>query len=159
MAEFMIICLIVGICLAIGKSVAGERESRGERRERSYHTSRSSRRSSSSRTTRRPSGQVFPIPIDRASSPIGGTCINCGAIIEEETSRQCPSCGVDRQRCPICQRFIAGDQELLGCPSCEILAHKNEIVTWVRQREKCPHCGVQLSASMLVSPEFIKSRK
>lgn len=155
----MIVCLIVGICLAIGKSAAGGRESRGDQRGRSYRRSSTSSRSSSSRTTSRSYSQIPADPPDRASSPVGGTCMSCGVIIEEETSLQCPSCGADRQRCPICHRFIAGGQELLGCPHCETLGHKNEIVTWVKQKNKCPHCGVELNASMLISPEEIKGRK
>jgi len=55
---------------------------------------------------------------DRPSSPVGGTCLACGAIIREELSSRCPVCGAERQRCPICQRFVAGGQELLACPYC-----------------------------------------
>jgi hypothetical protein len=158
MAEFMIICLIIGVCYAIGKSTQDGCESSGDQRGRSYYRSRASSRSRSSRNDRQSSGHFHPPIIDRASSPVGGTCLNCGAIIEEETSRHCPHCGALRQRCPICQRFIAGNQALLGCPHCEMLGHKNEIETWIRKKGRCPHCGAPLNVSMLISPEQIQQK-
>jgi hypothetical protein len=94
--------------------------------------------------------------IDTVSSPIGDVCIKCGAVFEEEIEPNCPSCGIQRERCPICQRFIAGGQDLLACPFCKTLGHANEMETWVRKKVKCPHCGHRLGPTLLLNPALKK---
>jgi len=93
---------------------------------------------------------------DRPSSPVGGTCLACGAVIREELSSRCPVCGAERQRCPICQRFVAGGQELLACPYCQMLSHANELRLWVSKKGTCPYCGRQLKVSQLLTLEQIQ---
>ena len=95
-------------------------------------------------------------PSDRPSSPVGGTCLVCGALIREELSTRCPVCGAERRRCPICQRFVAGGQELLACPHCQMLSHANELRLWVSKKGTCPYCGRQLKVSQLVTLEQIQ---
>ncbi len=116
---------------------------------------RQARRRTASSPTRRvtpPESQARPIELDTASSPIGDVCMNCGAVFEEEIEPNCPTCGIHRERCPICQRFIAGGQDLLACPFCKTLGHANEMETWVRKKVKCPHCGHRLGPTLLMKP-------
>lgn len=96
---------------------------------------------------------------DVSSSPIGGTCLVCGATVHEETFRQCTECGTERQRCPICQRFIAGGQELLACPHCQVLGHANELIEWIKRHESCPHCGRKVTKYELLSPEELSRNR
>ena len=98
-----------------------------------------------------------PVPPgpDFSSSPVGGTCLNCGSTVTEETSLECPDCGVKRERCVICQRFVVGGQELLACPFCHSLSHSNEIITWVQKKNKCPYCGRKLKQHQLLLPDII----
>ena len=86
---------------------------------------------------------------DESSSPIGGSCLNCGAVIKEETSLHCSYCGVEHQRCPICHRFVTANQALLQCPHCKTLGHANEMQEWVQKSSKCPYCGQTLRLSQL----------
>ncbi|MFX0169595.1 MAG: hypothetical protein ACFE89_09620 [Candidatus Hodarchaeota archaeon] len=93
---------------------------------------------------------------DRSSSPIGGSCLHCGTVITEETSLHCPACGQEHQRCPICQRFVAGGQYLLACPYCQMLGHANEMEEWVQKRSKCPHCAKKLMVHQLRKQDQFK---
>ncbi|MFW9831621.1 MAG: hypothetical protein ACFFD8_07590 [Candidatus Thorarchaeota archaeon] len=99
--------------------------------------------------------RVPPTTMDPASSPIGKTCLKCGIVFEEEIEEFCPGCGIKRERCPICHRFVADGQELLACPYCKTLGHANEIIDWVRQKQKCPYCAQELDTSTLVDPDTL----
>jgi hypothetical protein len=90
--------------------------------------------------SRSPSYTDWKAP-DTPSSPVGGTCLACGAKVTEETSTSCPECGAERQRCPICQRYVAGGQDLLACVHCRTPGHANEMLAWVEQRGTCPYCA------------------
>lgn len=94
---------------------------------------------------------------DVSSSPVGGTCLKCGAIFHEETLSHCPECGAERQRCPICQRFIAGGQELLACPHCQVLGHANELIEWIDKHETCPYCARKVTKNDLLYPEALSN--
>lgn len=76
-------------------------------------------------------------------------------MFEEETELLCPGCGVKRERCPICQRFVAGSQDLLSCPHCQTIGHANELEEWVQQKRKCPYCAKELSPNGLVKPKAL----
>ncbi len=86
---------------------------------------------------------------DQSSSPVGYRCIECGATVQEESSLNCPECGMKRIRCPICQRFIAAGQELLMCPFCETPGHANELRIWIEKRGTCPYCARRLTLQKL----------
>ncbi len=105
--------------------------------------------------TLRISSTPAPPGPDMSSSPVGGSCLECESLVTEETSTRCPDCGVKRKRCVICQRFVAGGQELLTCPFCHSLSHANEIIVWVQKKNKCPYCGRRLQQHELVSPETL----
>jgi hypothetical protein len=94
--------------------------------------------------SRSPSGRNW-MAEDTASSPIGGTCLACGAPVTEETSASCPECGAERQRCPICGRYVAGGQDLLACIHCRTPGHANEMLAWVEQHETCPYCARRIN--------------
>ena len=122
-------------------------------------SSRASRRSYQRRVPTRPSvtrETIHPPRIhygsDEASSPIGGSCLECGAVITEETSLHCDHCGVEHQRCPICHRFVTANQDLLACPHCKTLGHANEMHKWVQKSSKCPHCGKSVLSHQLKKP-------
>jgi RNA polymerase subunit RPABC4/transcription elongation factor Spt4 len=85
--------------------------------------------------------------------------LDCGAIFKEETSLQCPNCGADRQRCPICQRFITADQDLLSCPHCGSIGHANEMELWVHEEQVCPYCGRKLATLDLLKPKVRPKRR
>lgn len=86
---------------------------------------------------------------DTPSSPVGGTCLACGATVTEETSPTCSKCGAERQRCSICQRYVAGGQDLLACVHCRAPGHANEMLAWVEQHETCPYCARRIDRDEL----------
>jgi hypothetical protein len=90
---------------------------------------------------------------DTPSSSVGGTCLACGATVTEETSACCPDCGAERQRCPICQRYVAGGQDLLACIHCQAPGHANEMLAWVEQHETCPYCAHRIDRNDLRPPQ------
>ncbi|MFX1318419.1 MAG: hypothetical protein ACFE9D_11745 [Promethearchaeota archaeon] len=141
----MVFLIICGLCRVISGLSSSQTTSRGTR----Y---RPFQRRSSFPTTR---SQDTPSQIlDPESSPIGGLCLHCSAVIEEETESACPTCGEPRERCPICQRFIAGGQALLACPRCNTAGHSNEMRLWVESKRKCPHCGQRIAPYSLIKPQF-----
>jgi RNA polymerase subunit RPABC4/transcription elongation factor Spt4 len=152
MIEFLILFIFMGICICIAAMARLGRVDSEDRRTVSIRTPRSSSRPRSSRIVNRYIRSQTRTK-DRSSSPIGGTCLDCGAVFEEETSLQCPNCGVDRQRCPICQRFVTANQDLLACPHCGSIGHANEMELWVHEERVCPHCGRKLATFDLQEPE------
>lgn len=157
MIEFVVLFLLVIICAVAGKGLGDscKDESRSQsRRSRSRSWTRRST-SNSSHSRRSVTSTIQARKPDPVSSPIGGTCLSCGSVVTEETSLHCPNCGMLRSRCPICQRFVVGGQELLACPHCKSLGHANEIVRWIQQKEKCPYCARKLTTLELLAPEDI----
>jgi len=96
---------------------------------------------------------------DTASSPVGGTCLACGAKVTEETSTSCPKCGAERQRCPICQRYVAGGQDLLACVHCRTPGHANEMLAWVEAHGTCPYCAHRIDRHALNPPPVLTRRR
>ena len=143
------------MCVVLGKGLEDwwktGRSSRSRRSRSSFRTRRSSTTRSSSRRSIK--SMIQARRPDPSSSPIGGACLSCGSIVTEETSLYCPNCGTARSRCPICQRFVVGGQELLACPHCKSLGHANEMVMWIQRKEKCPYCARKLNALQLKTPE------
>jgi hypothetical protein len=92
---------------------------------------------------------------DTPSSPVGGTCLACGAKVTEETSASCPECGAERQRCPICQRYVAGGQDLLACVHCRTPGHANEMLAWVEDHGTCPYCAHRIDRHALKPPRVV----
>jgi hypothetical protein len=152
MIEFLMLFIFLGICICVAAMAGLGRTGSEDRSTVSFRTSRSSSRRSSSRSFNRYKQSQMSAR-DQSSSPIGGTCFDCGAVFEEETSLECPSCRVDRQRCPICQRFITAEQDLLACPHCESIGHANEMELWVHEERVCPHCGRKLATLDLKEPK------
>ncbi|MFX1563091.1 MAG: hypothetical protein ACFFDP_07260 [Promethearchaeota archaeon] len=156
---FIFVVLVAIICTAIQKSKDEKNKQRTIRR----------RPSQRHRVVVLPSEPTPPRPLivsrtswsgqDVSSSPIGGTCLKCGAVFHEETLSHCSKCGAERQRCPICQRFIAGGQELLACPHCQVLGHANELIEWIERHESCPYCARKITKDELLSPEDLSNYK
>jgi DNA-directed RNA polymerase subunit RPC12/RpoP len=125
---------------------ASDEETRSSRTHTTY-------RRASSRRPRVTRERILPPSIilhsDQASSPIGGSCLRCDAVITDETSLHCQNCGTEHQRCPICHRFVTANQELLACPHCKTLGHTNEMQRWVQKSNKCPHCGKEVMVHQL----------
>ena len=138
--------LIIGIARLCKATEDETTSSRTRRTHRTYRRTSPSR-PRVTRVTIQPSSMRRGL--DEPSSPIGGECLECGAVITEETSLHCEYCGAEHQRCPICHRFVTANQALLACPHCQTLGHANEMQEWVQKSSKCPHCGASVMVHQL----------
>jgi hypothetical protein len=158
----VIIAGILRVVCELDRSSSRERQRRREQSERHYEAPRwmnePSRRESGRETAETFSdfsgatGHTDWKAPDVPSSPVGGTCLACGATITEETFTTCPDCGTERQRCPVCQRYIAGGQDLLACIHCRAPGHANEMRLWVEQHGTCPYCARRIDKDQLRHP-------
>jgi len=54
-----------------------------------------------------------------------------------------------KDNCIVCKRPIKAGDMIIGCPSCEKLAHYSHLVEWVKVQGSCPSCFVNLKVSDL----------
>jgi hypothetical protein len=46
--------------------------------------------------------------------------------------------------CMVCKLFLKKGDDILQCPVCERLYHKNHLLEWIRKHNNCPVCSQQL---------------
>ncbi|MHA1143404.1 MAG: hypothetical protein ACTSRW_01585 [Candidatus Helarchaeota archaeon] len=49
------------------------------------------------------------------------------------------------QKCPICKGIISSRQETIKCPNCNVIAHRDEFLEYLKVNGSCPSCGAKLS--------------
>ncbi len=52
--------------------------------------------------------------------------------------------------CVICYQNITDNNQILRCPSCDVAFHKNHLLQWVFENQKCPICKAKLRYSAKV---------
>jgi len=76
------------------------------------------------------------------------TCPSCGMPYASDTPF-CPNCGEERLRCIVCLLpIVSGD--IIKCPHCGGIAHKEHLQEWVKVKGFCPNCKQALSEYDLV---------
>ncbi|MFX0067729.1 MAG: GTP-binding protein [Promethearchaeota archaeon] len=55
-----------------------------------------------------------------------------------------------KQNCIVCLLPMRPDDKTIDCPKCGGLAHKNEILEWVKTKRECPFCKRKLTIRELV---------
>ncbi|MHC1591174.1 MAG: RING finger protein [Candidatus Helarchaeales archaeon] len=48
-------------------------------------------------------------------------------------------------KCPICKNIITSRQETIKCPNCNVVAHRDEFLEYLKVNGVCPSCGAKLS--------------
>ncbi|MHA1866943.1 MAG: hypothetical protein ACTSVB_05285 [Candidatus Heimdallarchaeaceae archaeon] len=76
-------------------------------------------------------------------------CYYCGHTIED-SHLPCPNCSKSQPLCIICNGLIKKGQDLLECPNCENVGHKEHMLKWISIKEECPICKTQISKRNLV---------
>ncbi|WXG39522.1 MAG: DUF2341 domain-containing protein [Candidatus Freyarchaeum deiterrae] len=71
-------------------------------------------------------------------------CMFCGTEIQGD-EKYCPNCGGARLRCPVCQINIVSGDQLVKCPCCGALSHKDHLLEWIKIKGTCPSCEKKLS--------------
>jgi len=83
-------------------------------------------------------------------------CYNCKDPFDP-LEEECDKCGSSRPRCIVCFLDLYPsdlEKEVVTTPCCGVCAHKDHIITWLRQNPHCPNCHKNLShwlGQMLIS--------
>ena len=48
---------------------------------------------------------------------------------------------LDKDVCMVCKLFLNNKNEILQCPICESLFHKDHLLEWITSKKKCPVCS------------------
>ena len=72
-------------------------------------------------------------------------CYNCNDPFDP-TEEICDKCGVPRPRCIICYLDLKPSEreDVVDTPCCGVYAHKNHIISWLKQKTTCPNCHAEL---------------
>ncbi|WXG44214.1 MAG: RING finger protein [Promethearchaeati archaeon SRVP18_Atabeyarchaeia-1] len=100
-------------------------------------------------------------------------CSNCNSVIAIPDAMFCPNCGASLQArakgaatatkevktapskrtspkgqeledCTVCGLELKPSDDVVWCPHCGRLAHRNHLTEWVRTKKSCPSCGESL---------------
>lgn len=117
----------------------------------------------------RKSGQTRPYDNKEPEKPLSVsprlTCPECGAPVKYAGAEYCFSCGASlrgsSQRtsvqalrgkglaqsgtCIVCGLRIAEGDEILHCPYCGNVAHRDHMLEWIHVKDSCPICGTHLN--------------
>jgi predicted RNA-binding Zn-ribbon protein involved in translation (DUF1610 family) len=82
-------------------------------------------------------------------------CWNCGAKITAPISRTAKPPGrtvteLRRGICMVCGLSLAKGDEMLSCPHCGNLAHRNHLLEWLHVKDYCPLCRKHLDQRDLI---------
>ncbi len=86
------------------------------------------------------------VTIKTVSTVEAGRCVFCGGIFPEELDI-CPECGEERVRCSVCQLNIVFGDDVVRCPHCGVLSHRDHLLEWIKIRGFCPNCRERLIES------------
>ncbi|MHA2295578.1 MAG: hypothetical protein ACXAEU_25640 [Candidatus Hodarchaeales archaeon] len=67
------------------------------------------------------------------------TCKNCGTQLRL-SSMNCSRCGVRREKCPVCLKFISKSDDIGACPTCNSEFHLFHLKGTIKITGKCPSC-------------------
>jgi predicted RNA-binding Zn-ribbon protein involved in translation (DUF1610 family) len=81
-------------------------------------------------------------------------CFFCGYKIPENITN-CPRCGNARMRCSVCNRDIILGDQLVKCPHCGALSHKEHLAEaeGIMEKGVCPKCGEKLEEIKIITPK------
>ena len=49
------------------------------------------------------------------------------------------------EMCPICKAMISAKDQIIQCPACNVKAHKDHFLEYIKIHGACPSCGKRLS--------------
>ena len=76
-------------------------------------------------------------------------CYHCGKEIENP-DLPCSSCSKASPKCSVCRGALVTTDNIVSCPHCEHMAHREHIIHWLNIRSSCPLCKGHLSERNLV---------
>ncbi len=75
-------------------------------------------------------------------------CLKCGHVIESAND-PCKNCKELPTKCLICQGLIKHGENVLECPTCNNVAHKEHMEQWLKIKEECPICKTRITKRTL----------
>ncbi|MCK4895272.1 MAG: E3 ubiquitin protein ligase [Candidatus Heimdallarchaeota archaeon] len=75
-------------------------------------------------------------------------CLKCGHVIES-ANEPCKNCKELPTKCSICQGLIKHSENVMECPSCTNVAHKEHMEQWLKIKEECPICKTRITKRTL----------
>jgi predicted RNA-binding Zn-ribbon protein involved in translation (DUF1610 family) len=113
-------------------------------------------------------------PASEGQAPVSMFCQHCGTAIRIPYAKYCPACGwrLDTQAkqmtpmgtqpqmkikkslsptdmgtedCIVCRGELSQDDDVVWCPHCGKLAHREHMMEWIRGKGTCPACGKSLN--------------
>jgi hypothetical protein len=77
-------------------------------------------------------------------------CLRCGAptkaqSIASSTSESVEAGSIRSGGCIVCKRVLRKTDEILSCPYCGGLAHRDDMLEWLHIKGSCPACRRRLS--------------
>ncbi|MFB0563938.1 MAG: RING finger protein [Candidatus Lokiarchaeia archaeon] len=95
-------------------------------------------------TPREEPPEAEQVTIKTVSTVEADRCVFCGGNFPEELDI-CPECGEERVKCSVCQLKIIFGDNVIRCPHCGVLSHRDHILEWIKIRGFCPNCREILS--------------
>jgi hypothetical protein len=68
-------------------------------------------------------------------------CYQCGELLDQ-ISEKCANCDSIRPECSVCrlELYPSEKDKVVQTPCCGVYAHKNHMIMWLHENEKCPNC-------------------
>jgi rubredoxin len=92
-------------------------------------------------------GTVFCIDNKNELKQISPTAENTDKIILDIKKETIRIFTASKTKCAVCGKSIEIFDEVIGCPLCDIKAHKDHLIDWVRMKHSCPVCKKSLDVS------------
>ncbi|MHA1482991.1 MAG: RING finger domain-containing protein [Candidatus Heimdallarchaeaceae archaeon] len=74
--------------------------------------------------------------------------MKCGHVIES-ANEPCKNCKELPTKCTICQGLIKHGENVMECPTCTNVAHKEHMEQWLIIKEECPICKTRITKRTL----------
>ncbi len=81
-------------------------------------------------------------------------CDSCRSVIDVLNSNQCEICRAKIRKCIICGETFGNIRYALFCPYCGDPVHRDEFISWIKMRKKCPSCNQEIKLSDLKFPDY-----
>ena len=80
-------------------------------------------------------------------------CYFCDAlleIVEDGGPLICLNCGKKTRKCEICMKYMVANDELVQIVDCGHVFHKNHLIEWMKVKEICPICKIELDENSVL---------
>ncbi|NHK30205.1 MAG: hypothetical protein FK730_02560 [Asgard group archaeon] len=76
-------------------------------------------------------------------------CFHCKNKLSS-IEKICPDCEKEHPICPVCKRAIFGNENLVKCSECNIIAHDAHMKEWLKSFGECPNCYKRILEDNLI---------